>query len=142
MWKRKSLAYRVDKILHDELVGNGFELTEGTVDKRVFGNEIATYESASMRLCFVTDRGDLIVEIRATDPESEWFPVWRLLEFLGHKEEEFRGDIDCMITSVGGALFREFGLVAAMLSEGSLPETRRRMRDLTKALIDRINRGM
>lgn len=93
--------------------GLGFRVTYSEYAWANFGNSVVILDSDSIRLRFVCDRSQIMLDLAARSEPERWFSLWQLYEVIHRQSVKPRYTLD----AVGDVLRQEFvALVKALES--------------------------
>lgn len=131
-----------DKLFSTTLSGleaSGYKKTIEEVDELNFGNEIIIFASQKMRIRFISDRSDIIIEVAALYRPDSWHELATVLEFLKIIPVD---DEPIAIEKLGKVLITHLGQIENNIAGG---DTDRVVEELgayekkrSKQLIDRL----
>lgn len=106
---------------------HGFHEDSYNVSEKFFGNAIFVLRSSAYYIRFVTDRGDLLIDIAPSSAPEDWGPMDFALEILGHPQFAMAGLSD---TEIAAILSREHVRLAELFCVDNLQDTRSRLEEL------------
>jgi len=108
----------------------GFRVTYSEYDPAHFGDSIAILDSDALRLRFVRDRGQVMLDVATPAKPEVWFGIWSLYEAVYNESVKPRFTLD----AVGGLLRQEF----TVLIEALGPKLRETQKEIRKHKTERL----
>jgi hypothetical protein len=108
----------------------GFRLTHSDYDPAHFGNSIAILDSEALRLGFVRDRGQVMLDVAALAEPEGWYGLWSLYEAMHNERIKPRYTLN----AVGGLLKQEFSALVEALG----PKLHETQKEIERLKIERL----
>lgn len=87
--KQHTFAERVKKHFNYLIDDYGFSVVAEKYDPEAFGNSLVDFQSRTTAVRVLLDKGQVLIDIRPlTDPQSSWFNLASVVEFLAPEADE------------------------------------------------------
>lgn len=114
-----------------------FRVVGDSYDPRTFGDCLVTLESDVIRLRFVKDRGQILIELRPLSEPSRWWNAVYILEAIRGERPVPHFDLE----GAASMLRDNFPALVSALGPGSLEETRREIERHGKERVEAFNQA-
>lgn len=115
-----------------------FREARAIIDRKYFGNEILEFESDDIRVRFVKDRDDILVDVGPKSEPAEWFLLDNVLEIMGHVPHELLGNKGMRLAELAQALTDSYFQISSILSQQHIVDTKNKLLELQKAKMARF----
>ncbi len=133
----RSLSFPLDQLLTERLPWLfkelGFRVVSSNYDAGSFGNSTVILESDSLRLRFVRDRGQVLLDLAPVSERQKWFSLGSLYEAIHHESVKPEYTLDAK----GSLLQKEFPALVEALGpklRETQDEIERRKKERLRAL--------